>query len=70
MLLLPILFLNDANTQVTNIYEIPEGWMGSDVGPKHSNNLLPSLKAQTIRLMPPVGVFEMPVPLFKNHYGL
>src|SRR5690606_21481821 len=25
-------FSNDANTKITNVYDIPDGWMGMDVG--------------------------------------
>ena len=53
-------FSNDANTQIVNTKEIPEGWMGLDIGPKaiaaFSNVILES---KTILLNGPMGVFEM-----------
>lgn len=53
-------FNNDANTQIINTKEIPEGWMGLDIGPKaiaaFSNVILES---KTILLNGPMGVFEM-----------
>ncbi|MCB0456473.1 MAG: phosphoglycerate kinase [Flavobacteriaceae bacterium] len=54
-------FSNDANTQVTNIYEIPEGWMGLDAGPKTQQQFAAVIKSsKTILFNGPVGVFEMP----------
>lgn len=53
-------FNNDAKTDVVDIYEIPEGWMGLDVGPK-TRELFHDviLKSKTILWNGPVGVFEM-----------
>lgn len=54
-------FSKDANTQIVNTSEIPDGWMGLDIGPKaiavFSNVILES---KTILLNGPMGVFEMP----------
>lgn len=54
-------FNNDAERQVVDIYEIPEGWMGLDAGPKSSelfHDVI--LSSRTILWNGPVGVFEMP----------
>ncbi|MFY7670476.1 phosphoglycerate kinase [Tenacibaculum sp. MEBiC06402] len=53
-------FSNDANTQIVNTNEIPDGWMGLDVGPK-TNELFESVinKSRTILWNGPLGVFEM-----------
>ncbi|TCP28088.1 phosphoglycerate kinase [Tenacibaculum skagerrakense] len=53
-------FSNDANTQIVNTNEIPDGWMGLDVGPK-TNELFDSVinKSKTILWNGPLGVFEM-----------
>jgi phosphoglycerate kinase len=53
-------FANDANTQIVNTNEIPDGWMGLDVGPK-TNELFESVinKSKTILWNGPLGVFEM-----------
>ena len=54
-------FSNDANTQVVDIFHIPEGWQGVDAGPK-TNVAFSMIIAQskTILWNGPVGVFEMP----------
>ncbi|WP_338409676.1 phosphoglycerate kinase [uncultured Flavobacterium sp.] len=54
-------FSNDANTQVLDVTQIPEGWQGLDAGPK-SLELFKEvvLKSKTILWNGPVGVFEMP----------
>jgi len=58
-------FSNDANTKIVNTKEIPDGWMGLDIGSKaiaeFSNVVLAS---KTILLNGPMGVFEMPA--FEN----
>lgn len=53
-------FSNDADRKETDIYEIPEGWMGLDAGPKSReqfNDVL--LNSRTILWNGPIGVFEM-----------
>lgn len=54
-------FNNDANTQVVEIDEIPEGWQGLDAGPK-SREIFHDviLNSKTILWNGPVGVFEFP----------
>ncbi|OYX28454.1 MAG: phosphoglycerate kinase [Flavobacteriales bacterium 32-35-8] len=53
-------FSNDANTQVVDINEIPDGWEGVDAGPK-SIKLFHDvvMKSKTILWNGPLGVFEM-----------
>ena len=53
-------FSNEANTRVEDVYNIPDGWMGLDVGPK-TNVGFSFIIAQckTILWNGPVGVFEM-----------
>lgn len=53
-------FSNDADRKEVDIYEIPEGWMGLDAGPKSRdqfNDVL--LNSKTILWNGPIGVFEM-----------
>ena len=53
-------FSNDATTQIVKTNEIPEGWMGLDVGPKTSKKFAEVLAAsKTILWNGPLGVFEM-----------
>ncbi|CAL2058481.1 phosphoglycerate kinase [Tenacibaculum sp. 190524A05c] len=53
-------FANDANTQTVNTNEIPEGWMGLDVGPETSKKFAEVLaNSKTILWNGPLGVFEM-----------
>lgn len=53
-------FKNDANTQVTNVTEIPDGWQGLDAGPKSLENFRKViLESKTILWNGPLGVFEM-----------
>ncbi len=54
-------FSNDAETKEMDIYEIPEGWMGLDAGPR-SRVLIHDviLSSRTILWNGPIGVFEMP----------
>jgi len=53
-------FSNDANTEVCNINEIPDGWMGLDTGSATNNNFAQViLNSKTILWNGPVGVFEM-----------
>lgn len=53
-------FSNDANTQICDIYNIPDGWEGVDTGPK-SIALFDEVvnKCKTILWNGPLGVFEM-----------
>jgi phosphoglycerate kinase len=53
-------FSNEADRKEADIYEIPEGWMGMDAGPKSReqfNDVL--LNSRTILWNGPIGVFEM-----------
>lgn len=53
-------FSNDANTQVVE-GDIPEGWMGLDIGPKSIELFKETLNgAKTVVWNGPMGVFEMP----------
>ena len=52
-------FSNDANTQVVNANEIPEGWEGLDAGPKTQQMFAAAIEnAKTILWNGPAGVFE------------
>jgi phosphoglycerate kinase len=54
-------FSNDAQTNTSNIDEIPEGWMGLDVGPKTESLFSDIISvSKTILWNGPLGVFEMP----------
>ena len=54
-------FSNDANTQVVAQNEIPEGWMGLDIGPKTAEMFADAVKsAKTVVWNGPMGCFEMP----------
>jgi len=53
-------FSNDANTQVVDIYHIPDGWEGLDAGPKTNIGFsFVIAQSKTILWNGPVGVFEM-----------
>ena len=53
-------FANDANTQVCDDSNIPDGWMGLDAGPKTRKEFKNAIKgAKTILWNGPAGVFEM-----------
>ena len=53
-------FSNDANTQIVDVREIPEGWQGLDAGPKSLENFKEVIMAsKTILWNGPLGVFEM-----------
>lgn len=53
-------FSNEANRQVTAVDEIPDGWMGMDVGEKTAALFADVLKnSKTILWNGPLGVFEM-----------
>jgi phosphoglycerate kinase len=54
-------FSNDANTRVEDVNNIPDGWMGLDVGPKTNVGFsFVIAQCKTILWNGPVGVFEMP----------
>ena len=54
-------FSNDANTQVVAQNEIPDGWMGLDIGPKTAEMFADAVKsAKTVVWNGPMGCFEMP----------
>lgn len=53
-------FSNDANTQVCDIRDIPDGWQGLDAGPQSRQQFDVVVKrAKTILWNGPLGVFEM-----------
>ena len=53
-------FSNDANTQVVDVTQIPDGWQGLDVGPKTLEHFSKVIgESRTILWNGPVGVFEM-----------
>lgn len=52
-------FNNDANTQITPVKQIPEGWEGLDIGPESEKAFAEVIKnSKTILWNGPVGVFE------------
>lgn len=54
-------FAADANTKVCPSGDIPDGWMGLDIGPKAVESFRDTiLRAHTIIWNGPMGVFEMP----------
>jgi phosphoglycerate kinase len=53
-------FSNNANTQIVDVREIPDGWEGLDAGPKSLENFKKViLESKTILWNGPLGVFEM-----------
>jgi phosphoglycerate kinase len=56
-----IKFDNDAETMFVSSDDIPEGWLGLDIGPKAVESFVSTIKsAKTILWNGPMGVFEMP----------
>jgi phosphoglycerate kinase len=54
-------FDNDAETMFVSSDDIPEGWLGLDIGPKAVEAFVSTIKlAKTILWNGPMGVFEMP----------
>lgn len=54
-------FSDDANTQVVNRGEIPDGWEGLDIGPKTAELFAETIrKSKTVLWNGPMGVFEFP----------
>ena len=53
-------FSNDAETQIANVNEIPDGWQGLDAGPKSLAEIKEVILAsKTILWNGPLGVFEL-----------
>lgn len=53
-------FSKDADTQIVDVREIPDGWQGLDAGPKSLENFQKVILAsKTILWNGPLGVFEM-----------
>jgi phosphoglycerate kinase len=53
-------FSNDAETQIVDVREIPNGWQGLDAGPKSLENFRNVImNSKTILWNGPLGVFEM-----------
>ena len=58
-------FSDDGLKKVTDIYEVPEGWQGLDIGPKTMEKFEQViLGSSTILWNGPMGVFE--IPAFEN----
>ncbi|MFL0352869.1 phosphoglycerate kinase [Xanthomarina sp. GH4-25] len=54
-------FSNDAHTNTCDVYNIPDGWMGLDIGPNTEALFAQVIKeSKTILWNGPLGVFEMP----------
>lgn len=53
-------FSNDAQTQIVDVRQIPDGWQGLDAGPKSLQNFKEIIMtSKTILWNGPIGVFEM-----------
>lgn len=53
-------FAADAQVRVVDVNEIPEGWMGLDIGPKTAKTFADRIaKAKTVVWNGPMGAFEM-----------
>jgi phosphoglycerate kinase len=53
-------FANDANTQIVDVNNIPDGWMGLDIGPDSIKVFQEALAdCKTVIWNGPMGVFEM-----------
>lgn len=54
-------FSNDADTQIVDVKEIPDGWQGLDAGPKSLEAFgKVIMESKTILWNGPLGVFELP----------
>merc|ERR1711937_614424 len=53
-------FAEDANNKVVGVNDIPDGWMGLDIGPETLKNINSGLaECKTVIRNGPMGVFEM-----------
>lgn len=53
-------FSNDANTRVADTNDVPDSWMGLDIGPDATKTIAEAiLRSKTILWNGPLGVFEM-----------
>jgi phosphoglycerate kinase len=54
-------FSNEATKSISSSYDIPDGWMGLDIGPETTKKYRSIIeKSSTILWNGPMGVFEMP----------
>lgn len=54
-------FASDAKTEIVSVDQIPDGWMGLDIGPESITKFVAKISdAKTIVWNGPMGVFEMP----------